>query len=170
MTLTSAPTSSRSASSSGALTSTRALLRTILRVSTAALVLAGGLIHYRLWQEQYKDLPAAVPGRWVTRTGFPINAASSLLIAMALIAIGFSLFGRLRPFVLLGAVVFELSSIAMLVTTRYRAVFDWIEKDDWGTGPKRAIVVESVAVLALLAVIVFDRDRTCGGRSGNDGR
>lgn len=142
---------------------TQALLRTILRVSTAALVLAGGFIHYRLWQEEYKDLPAVVPGRWVARTGFPINAASSLLLAVALIAIGFSLFARLRPFVLLGALGLELGSIAMLVTTRYRAVFGWLEKADWGTGPKRTIVVEILAVVGLLAVIVLDRDRRPAG-------
>ena len=136
-----------------------------LRVCAAALVLAGGFIHYRLWQQQYKDLPAAVPGRWVTRTGFPVNAGLSVLLALGLIAMGFPLFARLRPFVLLAAIAFELGSIAMLVTTRYRAVFDWIEKHDWGTGPKRAIGVEIAAVVALLAVVVFDRDRSPGGRS-----
>jgi len=167
MTSTSAPTSSRSASASGALTSKRALLRTVLRVSTAAFVLAGGFIHYRLWQEQYKDLAATVPGRWVTRTGFPINAASSFVLAVGLIAIGFSLFARLRPLVLLGALALELGSIAMLVTTRYRAVFGWKEPDwgDWSGGPKRTIVVEILAVLGLLAVIVFDRDRPGEGES-----
>ncbi len=147
------------------MTNTRALLRTILRVSAAALVLAGGFIHYRLWQQQYRDLPSAVPGRWVVRTGFPINAASSLLLALGLIAIGFSLFARLRPFVLLSALGLELASIAMLVTTRSRAVFDWIEKDDWGTGPKRTITVEIAAVVALLAEIVFDRVRSHGDRT-----
>ncbi len=123
------------------------------------LVLAGGFIHYRLWQQEYKALPSAVPGRWVTRTGFPINAATSLVLAVALIAVGFSLFVRLRPLVLLGALGLELGSIAMLAITRYHAVFGWIEKGDWGTGPKRTIAVEILAVVSLLAVVVFDRDR-----------
>ena len=94
------------------------------------------------------------------RTGFPLNAAASLLLAVGLIAMGFSVFARLRPFVLLAALGLELGSIAILVITRYRSVFGWIEKDDWGTDPKRTIVVEILAVVALLAVIVFDRDRT----------
>lgn len=146
------------------MTSTRALLRTILRVSAAALVLAGGFIHYRLWQQQYKDLPSAVPGRAVVHTGFPINAASSLVIAVALLAVGFVAFAGLRPFVLLAGLGLELGSLAVLITTRYRTVFGWAELHDWGTGPKRALVVEILAVLGLLAVIVFDRDRSPGDR------
>ena len=94
------------------------------------------------------------------RTGFPLNAAASLVIAVGLIAMGFSTFARLRPFVLLAALGLELGSIAILVTTRYRSVFGWIEKGDWGTDPKRTIVVEILAVVAILAVIVFDRNRT----------
>jgi len=142
------------------MTTTQPVFRTILRVCAAALVLAGGVIHFRVWQQKYQDLPAAVPGRWVVRTGFPLNAAASLVIAVGLIAIGFSTFARLRPFVLLAALGLELGSIAILVTTRYRSVFGWIEKGDWGTDPKRTIVVEILAVVAILAVIVFDRDRT----------
>lgn len=150
------------------MTTTQALLRTILRVSTAVLVLAGGFIHFRLWQQQYKDLPAAVPGRWVVRTGFPVNAASSVLLALGLLAVGFRLFARVRLLVLVGALAFEAGSIAILSTTRYRAVFGWLEKGDWSTGPKRAIAVEILAVLALLAVLVTDRVRPHGARRAAD--
>lgn len=142
--------------------STAAVLRTILRVSAAALVLAGGYIHYRVWDQQYKDLPSQVPGRWVVRTGFPINAAASLLFALALIAVGVPLLARLHHLVVVGALGLELGSIAILVITRYKALFGWLEKHDWGTDPKRAIAVEIAAVVALLAVLVFDRVRPRG--------
>lgn len=139
-----------------------AILRTALRVSAAALVLAGGFIHYGVWQQQYKDLPPQVPGRWVVRTGFPVNVASSLLLAVGLIAVGLPLFARLHRLVVLGALALEAGSIAILVTTRYRAVFGWLEKGDWGTDPKRALVVEILAVVALLTVLVVERVRPGG--------
>lgn len=126
------------------------------------LVLVGGFIHLRLWQQQYKDLPAEVPGSWLVRDGFRANAATSVVLAVALIAIGFPLFARLHRFVVVGALGFEIAAIAILVATRYRAVFDWIEKGDWGTGPKRTIVVEILAVIALLGVLVFERVRPGG--------
>ena len=123
------------------------------------MVLAGGFIHYRIWQQQYKDLPAPVPGRWVVRTGFPVNAAASLVLALALIAVGLPALARLRRLVVVGALAFEIGSIAVLVTTRSRSVFGWLEKGDWGTNPTRTIRVEIVTVAALLAVFVFDRAR-----------
>lgn len=139
------------------MSATASILRTILRVSAAALVAAGGFIHFRVWQQQYRDLPSVVPGRWVVRTGFPINAVSSLLLALVLIAVGFPPLARLLRLVVVGALGLEVGSIAVLVTTRYQSLFGWLEKHDWGTNPKRTIVVEIAAVVALSAVLAFER-------------
>lgn len=137
---------------------TNAVSRTTLRVVAAALVLAGGVIHYRLWNERYRHLPGQIPGVWVVKTGFPINAAASAVLALALIAVGFGAMSRWRLPVVLAALGLELGSISFLVMSRVSAIFGWTEKG-WDTAAKRALVVELLAAAALVGV-ALDRNRS----------
>ena len=128
------------------------LVRTVVRVVAAALVLAGGYIHYALWDEKYRDLPDQIPGVDLVQTGFPVNAAVSVVLAVLVVVVR-------RRIVVLAALVFEAASLAVLVLTRGPGLFDWVEKDDWGTDAMRTLTVEVAAMVVLVAVLVLERDR-----------
>ncbi len=52
----------------------------VLRYVAAGLVLAGGLVHLRLWNDGYKDYPDANLGR-----SFLLNVIASVVVAVALV-------------------------------------------------------------------------------------
>ncbi|MCU1353881.1 MAG: hypothetical protein JWM05_3090 [Acidimicrobiales bacterium] len=137
----------------------------IVRVLAAVAVLLGGIWHYQIWDKTYRGLPDQIPGVWVVKQGFPINAASSVLLAALLVATAAGVLSRLRMVVALGALALEASSIVVLVLTRGRGFFRWQEKGDWGHDPKRVLAVESIAVVLLLITLAFDTsDRSAAGR------
>ena len=121
----------------------------------SAFVLAGGLIHYRLWQKTYRFTPDQVPGAWVVKAGFPVNAALSLLLAAGLIAVGYGVMMRFHLPVVVAALALELGSIFLLVMSRWWSIFGWEEKG-WDTDAKRTIVVEALAAVTLIGLLVLD--------------
>lgn len=137
-----------------------ATVRTALRVAGALLVLAGGLLHLRIWGSDYRDIPsdAGLPGLWVVKTGFPVNAALSVVLAIAVVA-----FAR-RPIVWLAAFGLELGSIVALVLSRESSIFGWSEPL-WSSDAKTVLVVEILAAVALGVLLVADFARSASPSS-----
>lgn len=118
-----------------------------LLFASIAYVIAGGAIHLSEWVDGYRRIPSAVPGSWVVRIGFPVNAGISVVLAAAL------LYVLLRPGRLLIPVVaanfaFQAGSLAMLIATRMTSVFGWSEPS-WTPGANRARGAEIGALLVL---------------------
>ena len=132
----------------------------VLLVASVA-VLAGGGVHLHDWLLTYRHLPASFPGSAVVRIGFPLNVIASLAVAGALAVCVFRPF-RFTPFVIAGAFVFQLTSLASLVLSRTDSVFGWSEPA-WTSSANRTRIVEVVALLALAAAgsaLVAERSLT----------
>ncbi|MDQ6927498.1 MAG: hypothetical protein M3159_02405 [Actinomycetota bacterium] len=128
-------------------------MTTPLILIAALFVLAGGYVHLREWQDTYRALPAIVPGRDVVRIGFPINAAVSLVLALALLVTTVR-FRRLAPLVLAGAMVFEAASLAAVVISRNASLFGWMEST-WTLGANQSVALEIGALVNLALVIAI---------------
>ena len=122
-----------------------------LIVVAAALVAAGGYIHLREWLDTYRNVPSAAPGSFVVKIGFPVNAATSLVVAGALLAAAWR-FQRYLTVIVAGAVAFQAASLAALIQSRTGSVFGWKEPV-WTDGANQARAVEIAALLALVGVI-----------------
>lgn len=122
--------------------------RTVLVIAAVSL-LAGGAIHLVDWLNTYRHLPAEFPGSVVVRVGFPLNAAASLLAAGAIAACMIHPIARNTSVVILAAVGFQVSSLALLIMTRTGTVFGWSEMA-WTSGANRTRAAEIAALVALV--------------------
>jgi hypothetical protein len=99
-----------------------------------------------------------VPGAAVVRVGFPVNAAVSVMLAVALLATGW----RWKPFLTIvaaSAFAFEaasLASLASLILSRTGSVLGWKEPV-WTDGANQARLVEVIALVALAGVMATPR-------------
>jgi len=129
-------------------------VRTFLRLFGALAVLAGGLLHLKIWNSDYRGsaLPAsAVPGTWVVKVGFPAQAAVSVGVVILLLLVR-------RPIIWVLALLVELGSILALVLSRQASIFGW--KDAvWNSNAKQVLVVEVLAVAALTVLFILDIQR-----------
>lgn len=125
-------------------------------LAAAVGVLAGGLLHLKIWNSDYRTLPGGgvIPGAWVVKVGFPINAAVSVLVAVAVGLTAFGLVAAIRRFVIPVALAVEVASIAALVASRQSSIFSWTEKG-YDTHAKQVLVVELVTVVLLVAAAVL---------------
>jgi hypothetical protein len=114
----------------------------------AALVVAGGVLHLQMWLDHYRHVPSTVPGSGVVRWGFPIDAAGSAIIAIAVIVAA----GR-QPWVLAFAAVSQAAAATVLVASRHASVFGWTEHG-WANDAKEAIMLEAAALATLAAALV----------------
>jgi len=128
---------------------------TPLVLVSAAFVAAGGYIHLREWLDTYRDVPSEAPGAFVVRVGFPLNAASSLLLAAALVATLFAA-RRLQPVVIASAFLFQAASLAVLIRTRTGTVLGWTEPS-WTAGASQTRAVEIAALVCLGAAALLSR-------------
>lgn len=136
-------------------------------VALAAMFIgAGGFVHLRDWLGIYRLVPASASGAAVVRVGFPLNAAASLVLVIALVLV-VRRRSRLTQPVIFGALAFQALSLATLIATRVSSVFGWSEPI-WTPGAEQTRAVEVAAIIALLALAALShRDRT-GGRSDRD--
>lgn len=104
-----------------------------LRLLAAAMVLAGGLIHYDLWTGGYRAIPSIGPL-------FVVNMVASALVAAALLATG-------RPAVLLAGAAVSLGSLAALVASRTVGLLGFSET--WTDQSFQVLAAELAAVAAL---------------------
>ena len=128
-------------------------------VLSAMFIGAGGFIHLREWLNVYRQVPASASGAAVVRIGFPLNAAASLALIVALVLV-FRRPSRLTQPVILAAIAFQAASLATLIATRVGSVFGWSEPS-WTPGAEQTRAVEAAAIVALLALAALSRsDRT----------
>jgi len=127
--------------------------RTFLRLLGALAVLAGGLLHVKIWNSDYRGsaLPSSFPGAWVVKDGFPAQAAVSVVVVVLLLVVR-------RPIIWVLALLVELGSILALVLSRQASIFGWKEPV-WNSNAKEVLVVEVVAVAALIVLFILDIQR-----------
>src|SRR5688500_6817351 len=96
------------------------------RVTAGACTSPGGFVHPREWLETYRHVPASVAGAAVVRVGFPLSAAASVAIAVAL---AFCAVRRTRftPHIIAAAMVFQAASLAALILTRTGSFLGWTD-------------------------------------------
>lgn len=128
----------------------------VLLVLATALVAAGGALHLRDWLSTYRGVPWEVPGAWVVRVGFLVNAAVSVVVGVGLVAATVR-FRRLLGVATLAAIGFQLASIAAVVLSRHGGVFGWVERG-WTTQARQVLAIEIAAVVVLIAAQVARGD------------
>lgn len=135
--------------------------RTLFLILSSMFVAAGGVIHLREWLDVYRHVPAAIPGAAVVRVGFPLNTAASFVLVVALVLVVWRP-SRVTQAVIIGALVIQTASLAMLIATRNASVFGWSEPA-WTRAAEqtRAVEVAAIAALLVLASLVrIDRRET----------
>lgn len=128
-----------------------------LVIASAAFIAAGGVIHVREWLDVYRHVPADVPGAAVVRIGFPLNAAASLIVALALLFCAWRR-SRFTPHVVVAAVLFQAGALAALIVTRTGSLLGWSEPG-WTIAAEQTRAVEVGALVALAAVSVITAQR-----------
>jgi hypothetical protein len=135
-----------------------------LLLAAAAFVAAGGFVHLREWLDTYRQVPAGAAGAAVVRIGFPINTATSLVIAVALVVTAVRR-TRFQTHVVAAAMLFEAASLTALILTRTGTLLGWTEPV-WTLGADRTRAVEIGALISLAAVVaVRAQDRRSGPRA-----
>lgn len=123
-----------------------------LLVAGAMFTLAGGYVHAREWFDTYRHLPSAVPGSFVVREGFLVNMAMSAIAAVALL-VAAAKSSRWTPLVVTGTLLFQVSSLAVLIASRTGSVLGWSESD-WTRGATQSRAVEIGAIAVFAAVLL----------------
>jgi hypothetical protein len=117
-----------------------------VRLAAALLVLAGGLIHLKLYYDGYRDVPNDNLGR-----SFLLNAAGSIVLALALVT-------WRRWFVAAASLVLVNGSLLAFGLSRTdRGIFGFTEAG-FHPSPEAAlaIVVEIAAAALLVVVLAWD--------------
>lgn len=120
-----------------------------LLVAAAVYTVGGGVVHLREWLDLYRDIPAAIAGSAVVRIGFPANTVLSVGIAVLLLVVA-RRGGRLLPFAVAGALLFQAGSLAALVVSRTGSLLGWTEAT-WAGGASQVLLTEVGALVMLLA-------------------
>lgn len=138
---------------------------TLMVVLSAMFIAAGGFVHLREWLDIYRHVPASTPGAALVRIGFPVNAAASLVLVIALVLV-LRRPSRLTQPTILAALAFQAASLATLIATRVGSVLGWSEPT-WTLGAEQTRAIEAAAIVALLALAaVTIHDRTSDHTSG----
>ncbi len=124
-----------------------------LLLAAALFVAAGGFVHLREWLDTYRHVPASAPGGAIVRVGFPVNAAVSVVVAVALV---FCAVHRTRFAVRIvaAAILFQAGSLAVLIRTRTGSFLGWSEPV-WTLGAEQSRAMEVGALFSLLAALVI---------------
>lgn len=119
----------------------------------AAYTLLGGAVHLDQWLNGYRRIPSAVPGAWVVRLGFPMQALTSGVLALALVVVALRL-PRLAVPAIAASVGFQLSTLGLIIATRMGSVFGWSEPV-WTPGANlaRAAAIGALVMLGLSMVM-----------------
>lgn len=126
-----------------------------LLFAAAIFTAAGGYVHAREWERIYRHVPTAIPGSALVRVGFPINALTSLVFAVALAVVAVRLH-RYAGAVILAASAFQVGSLAVLILSRTGGVLGWMETG-WSTGADQTRAAEIGALVSLLAAAALGR-------------
>lgn len=124
----------------------------LLAAVAAVLVAAGGIAHYVIWDDRYRDLPEQVPGVDVVKLGMPVNVALSIAAAVLLV-----LLPRQR-LVAAGALLLQLGSIFALVDGREWQLLGWEERG-YDPAARNVLIVEVLASVVLVTLLVVQSRR-----------
>ena len=114
----------------------------LTRLLAAILLVAGGIVHYELWNSGYRHVPKIGPL-------FMANFVGSIALAAAVLA-------SRRASVALAGIVFAAGSLVALVLSRTVGVFDFTEAI-WTTQATTTVAVEVGAIVALGVAIMSER-------------
>lgn len=123
----------------------------LTRLLAAALLLAGGVVHYQLWRGGYRHIPKIGPL-------FLANVFGSVALAAA---VGLSR----RAIVAVAGILFAAGSLAALVLSRTVGVFGFTEMI-WTTQAIRTLVSELGAIVTLALALAIQRRAAQPVRSG----
>jgi hypothetical protein len=114
----------------------------VLRLGAAALIVVGGIVHLKLYNDGYNDFPDANLGR-----SFLLNAAASAVIAAAVV------FARgLVP--LLAGLVLVNGTLLAFALSRGPGIFGFTETG-WNPSPEAAIaLISEIAAAVILRVLL----------------
>ena len=136
-----------------------------LLLAAALFVAAGGFVHLREWLDTYRQVPASAAGAAVVRIGFPVNAATSVVVALALAFVAIRRM-HVRSHVVVAAILFQAGSLAALILTRTGSLLGWTEPI-WTLGADQSRAVEIGALISLTTVLaVAALQRRVPGRGG----
>ena len=120
----------------------RASVDRVLRVVLAALVLAGGAIHLKLYFDGYKDVPNHNLGR-----SFLLNVAASVVVAVLVVV------WRTVWSLLLALVLVDSTLVAFGISRTSRGIFGFTER---GFQPSpEAVLALSVEIGAVVIAVVL---------------
>ncbi len=115
----------------------------LTRIAAAILIVGGGVVHYRLWQDGYRGIDYIGPL-------FVANMVISAVLAVGVVV------SRNRAVALAG-IAFLMGSILALVLSRTTGLLGFVERA-WTPDAVRATTAEVGAVVALaLALVARDR-------------
>jgi hypothetical protein len=114
----------------------------VLRLATAALIVVGGIVHLKLYNDGYKDFPNDNLGR-----SFLLNAAASAVIAVAVVVAP----GVLPLIAGLGLVDGTLLAFAL---SRGPGIFGFTEMG-WNPSPEAAIALISEIGAAVILLVLL---------------
>lgn len=114
----------------------------------AVFTAGGGYVHLHAWLDGYRYVPAATPGSWLVRVGFPVAAGISVLLAAVLLAAVPGSRSRLVAVAVAAGAAFNAGALALVVATRSTTVFGWTEPI-WDNAASQSRAVEVGALLVL---------------------
>jgi hypothetical protein len=125
-----------------------ATLATALRVVAAALVLAGGGIHLKLYNDGYKDFPNDNLGR-----SFLLNVAASVVVAVAIVV------WRHWLGLVAGLLVVDATLFAFGLSRTSKGIFGFTETG-FNPSPEAALalIVEIAAAVTLVFLLAWERE------------
>lgn len=121
------------------------MITRLARPLAAVFLLIGGVVHYNLWRQGYRNIPKIGPL-------FLANMVGSAVLAAAVL-------GSRRITVYAAGIVFAAASLAALVLSRTVGVFGFTEMI-WTPQALRTLTSELAAILALVVAVVVQLRRT----------
>lgn len=117
----------------------------ILRIVAAALILAGGIVHFKLWNDGYRHIDKIGPA-------FLLNAIGSAAAAVAIVVWRH----WLAP--IAGLLVVNGTLVAFGLSRTDGGIFDFTERG-WNPSPEAALAIafEIGAAAVLIAVLLLER-------------
>lgn len=133
---------------------------TVVATLAALGVAAGGILHLRIWDRDYRHLPSLVPGVKVVQAGFPIDFALSIALAVAVLAFAFGLLrGPVGRLAVLAAGALQVGALVALLLSREASLLGWKEHV-WDTNAEQVLVTELVGLVLVVATLVLDVRRS----------
>lgn len=135
-----------------------------LFLSAALYSLMGGYVHLTEWLDIYRNIPSSVPGAFVVKVGFPLQAATAFALALVIVVAATKVPKLIGP-ALVANLLFQISSLGVLIATRVGSVLGWAEPQ-WTPGANQARAAELGAIVMTGLSLAVYRYLLLKGRVG----